>query len=124
MDVPVRCAGAYVRPGDMIVGDRDGIVVAPHEAAEALVVECEDLLALEKEQEIAIRDGASGTAWFSAVPTPALVACCVVAMALGSLIGLSRAQAYDRESSLAVERRYVESIHPVMMSVDHTGHDH
>ena len=74
--------------------------------------------------EIAIRDGASGTAWFSAVPTPALVACCVVAMALGSLIGLSRAQAYDRESSLAVERRYVESIHPVMMSVDHTGHDH
>ena len=78
--------------------------------------------------EIAIRDGAGlgagGTSWFSALPTSALVACCVVAMALGSLIGLSRAQAYNRESSLAVERRYVESIHPVMMSVDHSGHDH
>lgn len=62
IDVPVHCAGAYVRPGDVIVGDRDGIVVAPHEAAEALVAECEDLLVLEKEQEIAIRDGASAKA--------------------------------------------------------------
>ncbi len=48
---------------------------------------------------------------------PALAACVVGAIALGSLIGLSKAQAYDRETSLAVERRYVESIHPVMMSV-------
>ncbi len=62
IDVPVRCAGAYLRPGDFIVGDRDGIVVTPHEAVEALVIEAEDLLALEKEQEIAIRDGGSAAA--------------------------------------------------------------
>jgi predicted DNA-binding protein len=36
--------------------------VAPHEAIEALVAECEDLLLLEKEQELAIRDGASAAA--------------------------------------------------------------
>jgi regulator of RNase E activity RraA len=58
-DVPVQCGGAYVRPGDLIVGDADGIVVAPQEVADALVVEAEELMALEKEQEIAIRDGAA-----------------------------------------------------------------
>jgi 4-hydroxy-4-methyl-2-oxoglutarate aldolase len=62
VDVPVRCGGAYLRPGDLITGDRDGIAVAPHEAIEALVAECEDLLLLEKEQELAIRDGASAAA--------------------------------------------------------------
>jgi hypothetical protein len=75
--------------------------------------------------EIAIRGAeAPRAAWFSSVPTPALAACCVAAIALGSLIGLSKAQAYDRETSLSVERRYVESIHPVMMSADHSQHQH
>jgi 4-hydroxy-4-methyl-2-oxoglutarate aldolase len=62
VDVPVRCAGAHVRPGDFIVGDRDGIVIAPHEAVEPLVVEAQEILVLEKEQEIAIRDGAPAAA--------------------------------------------------------------
>ena len=77
--------------------------------------------------EIAIRDGgaqAAESGWFSSPPAPALAACVVGAIALGSLFGLSKAQAYDRESSLAVERRYVESIHPVMMSADHSQHEH
>jgi 4-hydroxy-4-methyl-2-oxoglutarate aldolase len=29
--VPVRCGGINVRPGDIIVGDEDGIAVAPRE---------------------------------------------------------------------------------------------
>jgi 4-hydroxy-4-methyl-2-oxoglutarate aldolase len=58
IDVPVQCAGAYVRPGDMIVGDADGIVVAPYEIAEALIPEAEELLEQEKEQEILISDRA------------------------------------------------------------------
>jgi hypothetical protein len=33
-------------------------VIAPHEVAEGLVIEAEELMALEKEQEIAIRDRA------------------------------------------------------------------
>lgn len=80
--------------------------------------------------EIAIRDGeapAGRSAWFAtgfSLSAPALAACCVVAVAVGSLFGLTKAQAYDKEASLAVERRYVESIHPVMMSADHSGHDH
>jgi regulator of RNase E activity RraA len=30
-DVPVQCAGVTVRPGDIVFGDVDGVVVIPHE---------------------------------------------------------------------------------------------
>lgn len=32
-DAPVTCGGVVVRPGDLIVGDEDGVVVVPAEAA-------------------------------------------------------------------------------------------
>jgi hypothetical protein len=72
--------------------------------------------------EIAIREKQQ-TAWL-AIPAPALAACCVFGIVVGSLFGMNKAQAYEEETSLAVEQRYVESIHPVMMSADHSGHDH
>ena len=83
-----------------------------------------DLTGLEHEvwSEIAIRQTES-PGWFS-LPAPALAACCVFAIAVGSLFGLTRAQAYEEKTSLAVEQSYVESIHPVLMSADHTGHHH
>lgn len=58
MDTAVECGGAYLRPGDLIVGDADGIAIVPHELTDTLVVEAEEILALEKEQEIAIRERA------------------------------------------------------------------
>jgi 4-hydroxy-4-methyl-2-oxoglutarate aldolase len=37
IDVPIQCGGIIVTPSDIIVGDRDGVVVVPaHRAADAL----------------------------------------------------------------------------------------
>ena len=36
MDVPITCAGVLVMPGDVVVGDRDGVVVLPAALAEEI----------------------------------------------------------------------------------------
>ncbi len=64
-DVPITCGGAYVRPGDMVVGDADGIIVVPRSHLQEVLVQVEDIDELEREQERAIRDR---------VPLPELMA--------------------------------------------------
>jgi regulator of RNase E activity RraA len=55
VDVPVECGGAQVHPGDLLLGDIDGVVIVPHGAAASLITEVEDLAILEKQQEDAIQ---------------------------------------------------------------------
>lgn len=48
LDVVVACGGAQVRPGDVIVGDDDGVVVIPAERAEDVLYQIEEIVEIEK----------------------------------------------------------------------------
>ena len=41
-NVPIRCGGVQVRPGDLILADYDGVVVIPHEICEEVLSRAEE----------------------------------------------------------------------------------
>ncbi|GAA4343491.1 diguanylate cyclase [Pigmentiphaga soli] len=53
-NVPVAFAGAQLRPGDIIVGDCDGLVVIPREREAEIVAAAQHVGVVEKEMELAI----------------------------------------------------------------------
>lgn len=63
INVPVSCGGVTVYPGDIIVGDRDGIVViSPKDAAE-VAIKAKAKLQEEQAKFRAIEDGTINRAW-------------------------------------------------------------
>ena len=48
--VPVRVGGVIVHPGDIVVGDVDGVVVVPRDRAEAVLAMAQEIDARELEQ--------------------------------------------------------------------------
>lgn len=48
---PISCGGAQVNPGDIIVGDIDGVVVVPQERAEEVLEKAKEKLASDDERE-------------------------------------------------------------------------
>lgn len=57
LNVPVTCGGTQVAPGDLVVGDPDGIAVIPAARIADVLYQAEDIAKLEAEQEKAIRAG-------------------------------------------------------------------
>ena len=50
VNVPIQCGGVIVRPGDLIVGDVDGVVVVPMEDIESVTKKALDKMALDDEE--------------------------------------------------------------------------
>ena len=58
IDVPIACGGVPVYPGDMIVGDTDGVVVIPAHLAEEVARDCAEQEVLEEFLLTRIQGGA------------------------------------------------------------------
>jgi 4-hydroxy-4-methyl-2-oxoglutarate aldolase len=60
VNVPVVCAGAAIRPGDVIIADVDGVVVVPREAAAEVAALSEARIAKEEKARARLRNGELG----------------------------------------------------------------
>jgi 4-hydroxy-4-methyl-2-oxoglutarate aldolase len=56
VDVPIVCGGVVVQPGDIVVGDEDGVVVVPHQMAEQVADAAEKRLEMEDQQASDVAD--------------------------------------------------------------------
>jgi 4-hydroxy-4-methyl-2-oxoglutarate aldolase len=60
VNVPMTCAGAYIRPGDMIIADEDGVVVVQREEAEIVISKVEQRIANEESKRLRFEKGELG----------------------------------------------------------------
>lgn len=57
-NVPVQCGGVLVRPGDLVVGDLDGIIVVPADRVDEVVRLATDKVVRENHSREELRNGA------------------------------------------------------------------
>lgn len=58
LEVPVSCGGVVVEPGDVVVGDADGVAVVDAEATESAVAAAAEKADREADLDAAVSDGA------------------------------------------------------------------
>ncbi|MGG4495386.1 RraA family protein [Brevibacillus reuszeri] len=54
MNVPISCGGTSISPGDMIVGDADGVVVIPQSREQQILSQALDKLAKDQAREASV----------------------------------------------------------------------
>jgi 4-hydroxy-4-methyl-2-oxoglutarate aldolase len=60
VQTPIVCAGTYVRPGDVVVADDDGVVVVPREQAATVLKAAREREASETSRRPRLNDGELG----------------------------------------------------------------
>lgn len=65
--IPVTIGGVLVRPGDLVMADRDGVVVLPREGLPAIAARLATVLDKEAKADARVRDGATEPADFKAL---------------------------------------------------------
>jgi len=55
--LPIVCGGVAVQPGDVVLGDRDGVVVIPQAQLETVVTALDEIRRMEEETQRKIRAG-------------------------------------------------------------------
>jgi regulator of RNase E activity RraA len=56
-DVPVRCGGVLVKPGDIVFAEMDGVVVIPGEVADEVIARALETAQQEDHMRAALREG-------------------------------------------------------------------
>jgi regulator of RNase E activity RraA len=65
VNVPIVCDGVLINPNDIIVGDRDGIIVIPANFVDDVIYQCEMIVEVENEMAGALKRKASGKDLFA-----------------------------------------------------------
>ena len=63
INVPIGIAGMVVEPGDLLLGDDDGVICIPHDDVEALYPEAQKRFDGENQQRERVRNGTVDRAW-------------------------------------------------------------
>ncbi|MDY4011426.1 MAG: RraA family protein [Fusobacterium gastrosuis] len=63
VNVPIACGEVSVNPGDIIVGDADGIIVIPRRDAEAILVDAKKVQANDAAKAQAAKTGSANRDW-------------------------------------------------------------
>lgn len=63
INVPIACGGVSVNPGDIILGDLDGIIVIPQKDVQAVLEAAEELHKVDAAKVLAAQNGTANRAW-------------------------------------------------------------